>query len=88
MKYQIKFNEKARKQFAKIETQLQQKILKYLLKESLLNKPTTFGKPLSKRLKGLWRYRVGNYRIICDIRKTELVILVVEIGHRSKIYDN
>lgn len=33
-----------------------------------------------------WRYRVGDYRIICEIRDRELVVLVIEIGHRSSIY--
>ena len=49
--------------------------------------PIMFGKPLSANLKGFWRYRVEDYRIICDVRDKELVVLVVKIGHRSKVYD-
>jgi mRNA interferase RelE/StbE len=49
--------------------------------------PRTDGVALQgKKYKGLWRYRVGGYRLICQIRDAELVILVLEIGHRSNIY--
>jgi mRNA interferase RelE/StbE len=39
-----------------------------------------------KELGGFWRYRVGNYRLICDIQFNRLVVLVIEIGHRREIY--
>ena len=45
------------------------------------------GKALTGDKVGLWRYRVGNYRLISKIDKGKLVILLVEIGHRSNIYD-
>jgi len=51
-----------------------------------LDNPRQYGKSLEGKFKGLWRYRVGNYRIICDIRDTEVLIIAVEIGHRSKVY--
>ena len=44
------------------------------------------GKALSSNKTGFWRYRVGDYRIICDIEDAVLVILVVEVNHRSKVY--
>ncbi len=37
--------------------------------------------------KGLWRFRIGDYRVICDIKDTELVILAVSVGHHKAIYD-
>jgi mRNA interferase RelE/StbE len=55
------------------------------LKESA--DPRAYGKPLVADLKGLWRYRVGKYRIICDILQRKLVIEVVKIGKRDKVYD-
>lgn len=70
----------------KLDNKTQENIKSYVKKISNLADPDRFGKPLSANLKGLWRYRVGDYRIICDIRKKELVILVIDIGHRSKIY--
>ncbi len=48
--------------------------------------PRRFGKSLTGNLKGLWRYRVGDYRIICQIDDAGLIILVIEVGHRRKMY--
>ena len=48
--------------------------------------PTLRGKPLTANLAGLWRYRVGDYRLICDIQDGELVVLVLLIGHRREVY--
>ena len=48
--------------------------------------PTSFGKALTGNLKGHWRYRVGDYRIIARIEKGRLLILVIDIDHRGKIY--
>ena len=50
--------------------------------------PRAFGKPLRGDKHGLWRYRVRDYRIICEITDTELIVLVVHIGHRSTVYDD
>lgn len=49
--------------------------------------PRTFGKPLKGDLKGLWRYRVADYRLICSIQDQRLVVLVLKVGHRRDIYD-
>lgn len=48
--------------------------------------PRFTGKALSGDLKGLWRYRVGDYRILADIRDEDILILVVSEGHRKEIY--
>jgi mRNA interferase RelE/StbE len=49
--------------------------------------PRDFGKPLRKSKFGLWRYRVRDYRILCEIQDFRLVVLVVGVGHRSVVYD-
>lgn len=49
--------------------------------------PRQHGKPLVANLKGKWRYRIGDYRLICEIHDDELVILALEIGHRKNVYD-
>lgn len=51
-----------------------------------LDNPRSRGKALTGNLKGLWRYRVGDYRVICDVLDGELVVLAIDIGHRSEIY--
>ncbi|WP_406853813.1 type II toxin-antitoxin system RelE/ParE family toxin [Alsobacter sp. KACC 23698] len=49
--------------------------------------PRRFGKPLSGDLAGLWRYRVGDVRIIASIQNNEWIVLVLRVGHRSRVYD-
>jgi mRNA interferase RelE/StbE len=48
--------------------------------------PRQFGKALVGDLSGYWRYRVGDYRIVCQLIEQRLVVLVVDIGHRSDVY--
>jgi mRNA interferase RelE/StbE len=49
--------------------------------------PAALAKRLKAELAGLWRYRVGDYRILCQIQDHELVVLVVAVGHRRNVYD-
>jgi len=84
--YTIKYHEKAVKSLKKINQILSSRIIKNL--EKFSQNPTKYGKSLSGNKKGYWRYRVGDYRIICEIRKKELLILVVDIGHRGSVYKN
>lgn len=49
--------------------------------------PTAFGKALLGDLKGFWRYRVKDYRILCRIEARRVVVIVVAVGHRSTVYD-
>lgn len=51
-----------------------------------LEDPRSRGKALTGNLAGVWRYRVGDYRILCDINDGRLVILVVDVAHRREIY--
>lgn len=48
--------------------------------------PRQFGKPLRGPLKGFWRYRVSDYRILCRLEQGILMVVVISIGHRSKVY--
>lgn len=49
--------------------------------------PKHFGKPLRGELKGFWRYRVRDYRILCRLEKSVLIVVVVAVGHRSSVYE-
>jgi len=51
------------------------------------NNPRIYGKPLAANLKGLWRYRVGSYRIIANIQDNIVTIEIIDVGHRGKIYE-
>lgn len=84
--WSIKFSPYAAKQFSKIDKQTQRSISKYLDKILSEGNPYNFGKSLTGNLADLWRYRVGKYRIICKIHNNELIIEVIEVGKRDKIY--
>lgn len=86
MAWTIEISEPAKKQFLKLHNRDAIRILDFLKDElTKLNDPRDIGKSLKGPLK-LWRYRVGDYRIICDLQYNRLTILVLEMGHRSKIY--
>ncbi|GHT15881.1 hypothetical protein FACS189426_23720 [Bacteroidia bacterium] len=87
MSYSLSFSDKFDKSLDKIDNANAQKILKYLKKNvDGSENPRTFGKALIGNLKGLWRYRVGDYRIICDIQDEECIVLALETAHRKDIY--
>ncbi len=86
MAYSILFTDRSRKQFSKLNKDTQQRIIHYLESRISIN-PHDFGKSLVGEKKGLWRYRVDDYRIICNISNNESLILVIDVGHRHEIYD-
>ncbi|MEM7143628.1 MAG: type II toxin-antitoxin system RelE/ParE family toxin [Verrucomicrobiota bacterium] len=87
MSWTYRFDERALKELKKLDRQVQWEIIAYL-DERVAGKasPRRFGKRLKAELVGLWRYRVGDYRILCQIRDGELIVLVVAVGHRRDIY--
>lgn len=54
---------------------------------ALLDDPRVLGKPLKGNLGELWRYRIGDYRVLCNIQDDQLIILAALIGHRKEVYD-
>ncbi|ART83363.1 addiction module toxin RelE [Oceanisphaera profunda] len=86
MVWTVELTSSAKKQLAKIGHTEAQRITKYLRRIMVLADPRTTGKALTGNLREYWRYRVGDYRVICEIRDTELVIVAVTIGHRRDIY--
>lgn len=87
MKWTVSFDKYALKELSKLDKQDRNRILKFLKVDVLaLENPRQIGKALTGKFKGMWRYRVGDYRIICQIVDSELVVLVVGIGHRSAVY--
>lgn len=76
----------AKKQLKQLDKPVQKRITKFLTELTELADPRSKGKSLVGDFKGFWRYRVGDYRLICRIHDEELEILVVELGHRKEIY--
>jgi len=84
MKYTIVFDRSANKSFQSLDRPLQLRLLGHI--EALADNPRPMG---VKKLKGHhehWRIRVGNYRIIFTIRDRELIVLILQIGHRREVY--
>lgn len=86
MGWTLEFSDPARKTFRKLALGDADRITRVLAEIALLDDPTSRGHALVGNLRGLWRYRVTDWRVIARIEKQRLVILVVEIGHRSKVY--
>lgn len=84
----IEWDDRARKELRKLDSSIQKEILSYLrLRIAESDNPRIFGQSLSGNKSGLWRYRVGNYRIICRIADDAFVVLVIGVGHRKEIYE-
>ena len=86
MAWQVKYELKAEKQLNKLPSQDRERIENKLQEISELNNPRERGKSLHGNYSDKWRYRIGDYRVICDIRDSELIILVVKVGNRKEVY--
>ena len=84
MKITIQSN--AKKQLKNLDFTVQKRIAKFIDNLEELENPRIKGKSLAGNLSGFWRYRVGDYRIICDIVDSEITIYILDISHRSKSY--
>jgi mRNA interferase RelE/StbE len=86
--WQIDLTASAVKQLSKLDKNEARRITNFLRQRiATLDNPRTLGKPLTgSQLGEFWRYRVGDYRIICDVQDQALVVLVVEIGNRRDFY--
>lgn len=84
----LNWDDRARKELRKLDKKLQKDILSYLRKRiATPDDPRRFGRPLAYDKHGLWRYRVQNSRIICQIQDDEVLVLVLREGNRKNIYD-
>jgi mRNA interferase RelE/StbE len=84
----VEFDDAAAKELRKLDRQAQKEILRYLRERIATDEdPRRFGKPLSRELAGMWRYRVRDYRLICSIEDDTVTVLVLRVGHRKDIYD-
>lgn len=88
MIYRVKFTERALKQLKKLDKYTAKLILAWIQKnlEGCSN-PRQHGKSLIADMRGQWRYRVGNYRLIAEISDNTVTILIINIGHRKDIYN-
>ena len=87
MKYDVEYSKIAMNTIKKMDSSTSN-LIRTWIEKNLMNteNPRVKGKALTGDLKGLWRYRVGDYRILAEIQDAKIVILILDIGHRSKIY--
>ena len=84
----VSITKTAKKSLEKLDNNIQKRILDFLSDLETLENPRIKGKPLKGELKEYWRYRVGDYRILSKIIDNELIIMVIDIGHRKNIYND
>jgi len=83
----VKLSDEAKRKLSKLDKPIQKRIATFLqTRIQNAENPRNTGKALQGKLSGLWRYRVGDYRILCRIEDNALIVLVIEIGHRKEVY--
>lgn len=87
MAWKVEFSDVAAGSLSCLDKEAMRRIRTYLETRLATDEnPRRFGKALQGNLSGYWRYRVGDYRIICDIQDESVRVLVIDLGHRSRIY--
>ena len=85
--WRLEFSKRADKQLAKMDAGVRRVVVSWLLKNiDGCEDPRAHGKGLVANHSREWRYRIGDYRVLCEIRDEELVVLAIEIGHRREVY--
>ena len=89
MKYRVETTPRFEKEFRKLD-RYTQRMLKAWIDKNLMDcaDPRAHGKGLTANRSGQWRYRIGDYRLLCLIEDEELVILALTVGHRREVYQN
>ncbi len=88
MPWRVEFDRDAARDLRKLDSRAQRQILRYLRERIATDEdPRRFGHALTRDLKGLWRYRVGDFRIVASIEDDRFVVLVVTVVHRREVYD-
>ena len=88
MAWAIEFDPAAFKELSRLDNLIQRRILRYLRERlGVEEDPHRFGKALRGEKAGLWRYRVGDYRIVCAIEDEGERVRVLRIGHRRSVYN-
>ena len=88
MAYNVELSESAERELGKLDAPQAKRILKFLHQRvAKLDDPRSVGEALhGSRLGEFWKYRVGDYRLICKVEDDRLILLVLRIGHRKEIY--
>ena len=87
MVWQVRLDKDAEKQLKRLDPQDQRRLIKFL-RERIASSasPRLLGEALKGPLRTLWKYRVGDFRLICDLQDEKFVVLVIKIGNRKDVY--
>lgn len=88
MAYAVELSAEVERELERLDAQHARRILKFLHQRvAKLDDPRVIGEALhGSRLGEFWKYRVGDYRLICEIEDDRLVVLVLRVGHRKEVY--
>jgi mRNA interferase RelE/StbE len=87
MAWRIDFDPAAQRELGNLDKSVRRRILKFLYERvGKLDDPRKIGERLQGTLSEFWKYRVGDYRIICSLESHRLVVLVLRVGHRREVY--
>lgn len=88
MRYEVETTARFDREFKKLD-RYTQRMMKAWIEKNLVGceNPRQHGKGLTANRSGQWRYRIGDYRLICEIKEKELIILALSVGHRSEVHN-
>lgn len=87
MTWKIEFEKEAAKEFKKLDGSVAKRIISFLSRIEKIDDPRSVGEVLQgSSLGGFWKYRVGDYRLICNISDKKVTVVIVKIGHRRSVY--
>lgn len=88
MSYSVETTARFDKEFKKLDRYTQKMIKSWIVRHLVeCENPRIYGKGLTANRSGQWRYRIGDYRLICEIEDDRLIIIALSVGHRKTIYD-
>lgn len=85
--WKLEYSEAARRQLHKMDAGQRTLVLSWMDKNiDGCSDPCSQGKSLTGQLSGMWRYRIGNYRVLCDLQDDRAVVVAIKVGHRRDVY--
>jgi mRNA interferase RelE/StbE len=85
MTWQVVFTKKAQKQINQLDKPVQSRLKKSIIEKLIIN-PAAYLEPLLGDFGGYYKFRVGDYRLICSKEDDKLIVIIIELGHRKEVY--
>ena len=85
MAWTVEFSAQARKQLKALDRPVQRRLIDFL-ESRVTRNPRAHGEAMTGPFSGFWKYRVGDYRVVCELEAARLVVWVLKVGHRREVY--